>query len=298
MHRAPLKFESRPATDFEAARNRAAALLANPPPEVRPECRSTILDHGRRTHDVYVLLHGLTNCPVQFRKFADQLFDRDANVLMLRLPYHGFTDRMTSAHARLNAQDMLDSANVAIDLAHGYGERVIVIGLSVSGVSAAWLAQQRKDIDLAVIIAPFFAPHGIPNAAIQPLTNTILRLPNAFFWWDARQKENLVGSPVSYPRFATHALGETMRLGLDVFALAEKSPPQARKILLITSPVDTVISMPRVQTLAALWKDRATQKTFPADWAVPHDCIDPTQPGAQIDRVYPQLIEWMDSSLH
>ena len=295
--RAPFVVRSQPATDYESARARTAALLANPPPEVRPECRSAVLDHGRRTPDAYVLLHGLTNCPVQFHKFADQLYAGGANVLLLRLPYHGFTDRMTPEQSRLTAQDMLDSASMAVDLARGYGERVIVIGLSVSAVSAAWLAQERSDIDLTVVIAPFLAPIGVKSGFIAPLSNLLLRLPNAFVWWDSQQKEALVGSPVSYPRFATRSIGEVMNLGLDLFAKAGHAPPRSKKILLVTSPADTAISAPRVRELAALWKDRARSRSFPAAWNVPHDSIDPTQPDEQTALVYPQLIEWINAEL-
>ncbi|MGH8048123.1 MAG: alpha/beta hydrolase [Chthoniobacterales bacterium] len=294
---APFALRSKPIPDYEAARNRAAELLASPPAEVRPECRSAILDHGHRTRDAYVLLHGYTNCPAQFREFANLLYERGANVLMLRLPYHGFTDRMSPEQSRLTAQDMLDSANAAVDLAQGYGERVIVVGLSVSGVSAAWLAQERGDIALAVVIAPFLTPVGVPESATLPLTNLVLRAPNGFLWWDSSQKEKLVGSPVSYPRFATHPLGEVMDMGLDLFQRAGKSPPRARNILLVTSPADTAISLPRVESLASLWGGHATRKIFPSEWKVPHDCIDPAQPGAQIALVYPQLVEWMDGEL-
>jgi len=293
----PLEAHIAPAANYEAARTRAATLLAHPSAEVRPECRSFILDHGQRTRDAYVLLHGLTNCPAQFRRLGEELYASGANVIVLRLPDHGFTNRMTNQAANLTAQGMLDVGNEAVDLARGYGERVIVIGLSINGVTAAWLAQQRADVDLAVVVSPFFAPNGLPDAAIPPLTNLLLRLPNAFIWWDAEKKQALPGSPYSYPRFATRSIGETMTLGLDVFRRAQAAPPLARHILLVTSPADTAISHQRVADLAALWKGRATALSFPAEWKIPHDCIDPAQPGGNIALVYPQLRAWIDTAL-
>jgi carboxylesterase len=294
------KFQSHPepAIDYAAAVARAAKTFDDSGPEVCDACRGTILDHGRRTRDAYVLVHGLTNCPAQFRKFADILHARGANVLLPRLPYHGFVDRMTPDQAGLTAQDLLDSTNAAVDLARGYGERVIVVGLSASAVAAAWLAQERDDIELAVAIAPFLAPMGFVDPIIHPFANTLLRLPNTFFWWNGRQKEALVGSPYCYPRFATHPIGETMLLGLELFHRARRKPPAARKILLVTSPRDVAVSLPRIAELAALWKDRAQALTFPPQWRIHHDCIDPTQPGQKVDRVYPQLIAWMDESLN
>jgi carboxylesterase len=295
--RAPFALHTEPVADYAAARSRATELLASPPAGVRPECLSTILDHGRRTRDAFVLLHGYTNCPAQFRAFAEQLFQRGANILVLRLPHHGLADRMTSEPAQLTAQAMLDSANLAVDLARGFGERVIVVGLSINAVTAAWLAQERGDIALAVVIAPFLAPVGLPDGAIQPLANLLSRAPNAFLWWDPQQKENLAGSKVSYPRYATRPLGEVMQLGLDVFARAKSAPPRTPRILLVTSPADAAISLPRVQALAALWGGHAKSRAFPAEWNIPHDCIDPAQPGADTARVYPQLVQWLDEAL-
>lgn len=286
-----------PPLDYGATVARVRSLLAQPAEGVREECRSTVLDHGYRTRDAYVLLHGLTNCPAQFDAFARRLHAAGANVLLLRLPHHGMTDRMTTASAQITAQDMLDSANLAVDLAHGYGERVTVVGLSVSGVTAAWIAQMRPDVDLAVCIAPFFAPAGTPEWLISPLSNLLLRAPNAFLWWDPRARENLPGSPFSYPRFPTHAIGEVMRLGLDTFHRAARSRPKAPRILLVVSPTDSAISLPRVAQLATLWGPRVVRRDFPTAWNVPHDCIDPRQPGEQTALVYPQLEAWMNEAL-
>jgi len=282
-----------PVTSYYAARAEVAQLIAQAPPGINPACRGAVLDHGRKTPDVYVLLHGLTNCPAQFHAFGGELFASGANVLIPRTPYHGFEDRMTKKQKLLTAQAMLDTASRAIDLAHGYGERVTLIGLSVNAVTAAWLAQERTDIDRAVIISPFFAPAGVSGGLIAPLARLLHRLPNLFVWWDPGAKEELPGSQVSYPRFSTHPLAQIMRLGLDTFARASSKPPEARSILIVTTAADTAVNNTRTAELAAVWEAKAPGRVrtfeFPIDQQIPHDSIDPTQPGARIDLVYPAL---------
>jgi carboxylesterase len=282
-----------PAASYAAARAEAARLIAQAPPGINPACRGSVLDHGRKTPDVYVLLHGLTNCPAQFRAFGEELFASGANVLIPRTPYHGYEDRMTKDQKLLTAQSMIDTASHAIDLARGYGGRVTVIGLSVNGVTAAWLAQERADVDRAVLVSPFFAPAPAPGAAIAPLTRLLMRLPNLFVWWDPGAKEELPGSQLSYPRFSTHPIAQVMRLGLDVFALAASRPPKAPAILIVTSAADTAVNNTRTAELAALWEAQAPGRVrtfaFPLDQQIPHDSIDPSQPGARTDIVYPAL---------
>lgn len=297
LRKHPLKVEPQPIRDFTAAQAAARRMVDTEPDAVGEKCRTLFFDHGQPTRDVYVLLHGLSNCPAQFRDFGRQLYERGANVLIPRTPRHGFSDRMTDELSELTAQEMITSASHAIDVAQGLGERVIVLGLSVNGVTAAWLAQERSDIDLAVPVAPFFAPHGLPPWGIAPVARLLIRVPNEFVWWDRDAKEDLLGSPFSYPRFATHAIGQVMALGLDVCKRAESSPPAAKRILLIAAPADPAISVPRMEELAGIWAPRANARLFPAEWNLPHDCIDPDQPGGRVDLAYPQLIQWMDEAL-
>lgn len=299
MKSKPLETAVRPVSDFASARDAILARIAGEPPEVRAEGRPVLLDHGHRTQEVYVLLHGLTNCPAQYREFARLLHARGSSVYIPRMPGHGYADRLTTAQTLLTAESMAAAGTEAVNLAAGLGERVVVVGLSVNGVTAAWLGQEREDVALAVSIAPFFAPKGLPGWAIAPLTHTVLRLPNVFLWWDPRQKEALAGSPYSYPRFATHTIGQAMLFGLDTFALAKAAPPAARKILVVTSPDDEAVSLPRIEQLLALWEPsgRAETRSFPREWNVRHDCIDPDQPGAMVDKVYPQLIAWIEEAL-
>ena len=174
--------------------------------------RTIVLTHGYQTDRVFVLLHGLTNAPRQFRELGEELFATGANVVIPRLAHHGLADRMTDAHAALTAQDLMNYAQYGVDLAQGLGRKVTVVGLSISGISAAWLAQNRDDIDEAFLLAPLFSPAVVPDPLTPAITAALARLPNKMVWWDPRLRENLPGPPYNYPRFPTHALGEALRL--------------------------------------------------------------------------------------
>ena len=43
-------------------------------PDLQPECVDQLLEHGHQTERAYVLLHGLSNCPAQFRRFGELLY--------------------------------------------------------------------------------------------------------------------------------------------------------------------------------------------------------------------------------
>lgn len=294
-----LDVKASPISDYESARNEMARIIAAEPANVPPQNRAIAMDHGHRTKEVYVLLHGLTNNPNQFRKFGQMLFDRGANVLIPRMPHHGLADKMNNDHGAFTAQMMVAEASRAVDIAQGYGERVIVAGLSVNGITAAWLGQNRADIALAVPMAPFFVPKGIPVVLTSPLANILQRVPNQFLWWDPRVKEHIGGG--AYPRFATHSISQTMLLGLEVAREAAHATPKCGKILVITTAADMAVSNARTAEVVSLWKQSSPERVstfeFPAKLHVQHDFIDVSQPFQQVDRVYPLLLETISSHL-
>ncbi len=67
---------------------------------------SILSTHDAPVRRVFLLLHGLTASPLQFAAFGNLLFDRGANVLIPRLPYHGYGDRLTSALEALTADEL------------------------------------------------------------------------------------------------------------------------------------------------------------------------------------------------
>ena len=260
--------------------------------------RTIVLTHGYQTERVFVLLHGLTNAPRQFRELGGKLFATGANVVIPRLAHHGLADRMTDAHAAMTAQDLIDYAQYGVDLAQGLGRNVTVVGLSVSGISAAWLAQNRDDIDEVFLLAPFFAPAVIPDPLTPAFASALTRLPNRMMWWDPRVRENLPGPPYNYPRFPTRALGEALRLGLNTAQSDRKL--RVDKLGVILTEKDRAVNNARTHRLVEQWRTASPDTEiflheFPASENIPHDFIDPLQPDARTDKVNDLLVEWLTS---
>jgi len=142
--------------------------LAGASPSVRRECAVQVFEHGQPTEHVFVLLHGLSNCPAQFSELGRLLFERGHNVIIPRLPHHGEQNELATEWGRLTAGDMLDAGSHGVDLARSLGSKVTVAGLSVNGATVAWMAQNRSDLHQAVLLAPFLAPAGLPDWALVP----------------------------------------------------------------------------------------------------------------------------------
>lgn len=274
----------------EALRAREAAL------PLHEGGRTIVLSHGHRTDRAFVLLHGLTNSPRQFRELGEALFAAGANVIIPRLTHHGLADRMTEAHGDLTAQDLVRYAESGIDLAQGLGDKVTVVGLSVSGTSAAWLAGERDDLDEVFLLAPLFGPGVVPDSLTPAVTAALVRLPNTFLWWDPKRRENLPGPPTNYPRFPTRGLGEALRLGMA--ATTPDRPLKVRRLGLILSETDIAVNNARTLRLVEQWRTDSPDTeffahTFPAAERVPHDFIDPLQPDARTEEINAKLVPWL-----
>jgi carboxylesterase len=284
-----------PARDYDEAGARLARLSARDPAGLTPGCATYALLHGRRTPRAIVLLHGITNCPLQFRGVAESLAAGGDNLLVPRVDHHGLADRMTTDLARLTAEEEERLAAECVAIARGLGDTVVVTGLSTSGVAAAWAAERVPGVDRAVLIAPAFAPAflrpPVPHALASLLTRLALRLPNEFVWWDAKAKQALQGPTQSYVRFPTHALAQAYRLGEAVC----RAGPGARDVAFVLSDADEAVENGRSVALADAWQRDAPAMRlrivdFPAREHVLHDMVDPAQVGARPDVVWPVLI--------
>lgn len=272
-----------PATTYEEAVSRMSAI-ADEPVEVNPVCRSRVLEHGQRMAQSVVLLHGYTNCPAQFRTLADAYYNAGYNVVSLRLPAHGYSDRLTNAMTALYPADLTESADAATDIAAGLGEKVTVVGLSAGGTLAAWLAAQRDDVATAVLIAPLMVPKVLPELTVAPVARLSRYLPDYYIWWDNDLKGDLQSPPYAYPRFSIRSMGALLAVGRFAQENITRTEP-LQKLVVITTDSDAAVSNVAVESLAedlsGLTEELVTINfTDLQDYH--HDLIDPTGDNGEV----------------
>lgn len=284
-----------PAHAYADAVARIAAQSRNEIDTAIPPCRTQLLTHGQRTGRAVLLLHGFTNCPAQFAALGAEFFNRGDNVVIARLPRHGHPHSTAHELAQMNADQLLASASAAVDIACGLGDNVVVMGLSLGGILTGWMAQLRSDIARAVLVSPALAFYTIPTRW-QPVYARVLSWwPSYFYWWDPVARDQGAGPAHAYPGFYSSAFAQVLRLGLLLQRAAQRTPPRAGSIVIVTNPTDEAVDNRGAAALVRSWRRHGAaivERAFPAEWRLPHDLIDPAQPDQQVERVYPLLVQW------
>lgn len=287
-----LTSRSYPVKSYAEAVGRIQAIEAREG-NLNPLCHTRFLTHGAQTERIIVFVHGYTNCPQQFAELGKRFYDLGYNVLIAPLPHHGLADRMTDEQGHITAEEFVKYTDEVMDIALGLGRRVTISGISLGGVMAAWAAQNRSDVDSAVIISPGFSFNDIPTGLAAPIENIFLMLPTTYDWWNPTLKEN-AGPPYAYPRYSKHTLGEIIRLGFAVQAQAERAAPLGESILVVTNANDVSVDNDVTTQVVQTWREHgANLQTyeFPASLHLGHDIIDSTDPDGNIELVYARLIE-------
>jgi len=259
--------------------------------------RTKLLLHGETRPVAVVLFHGISASPEQFVRFAHELHARGHNVIVPRLPRHGHRNRLTLALSRLQADDLRAFAQESIELAQGLGEHVVVAGFSLGGLLATWIAQ-RYPVSRAVAIAPFFGMSWMPNRLTVPFTDLILKMPNIFGWWDPISRANQQPEH-GYPRYASHAVGQALLLGREVFARAGDAVA-ARELILVVNARETAVNNRAVRKLAGLLHPAPgghVEQVVLTGTPLSHDIIEPLRRPEVADRVFPELLDLIDRPL-
>ncbi len=283
-----------PAVSYADAVSRAARQQAVDDSVASPSGRTILLTHGHRTARAVVLLHGFTNSPRQFLEIANELFAAGDNVYVPRLPHHAEDHGAISVLARITAPELRDCADSAVDIADALGDTVIVAGLSAGGTMAAWVGQYRPDVRRVVIIAPALEVTHVPSLLQGALINLDLRIPNVSHAQAVDTTE-----PDRNKGFATHAVGQILRLGGAVRSEARQKRPAVNDVVFLLNANDHTVAAPPALELAREWSGRGAHVRvyeLPDSLRLPHDVVDERQPTAKPAIMHP-LIEGLVSGL-
>ena len=212
-----------------------------------PSGRSVFLTHGHSTPTAVVLLHGFGSSPRQFLSLAASLYAHGINVWVPRLPYHAERGPVT-ALSRLTADDIRDAAQSATDIGSGLGDSVVVLGFSMGGVAAAWIAQHRSDVTRVVLVSPALELAHVPTALDHQLVRVALLLPEF--------KSGLARDPKRPDRtlgWSMHAVAQILMLAAFVELDAENAPPAVNNIRVLVNEHDRTVSSDAAVALATRW---------------------------------------------
>jgi alpha-beta hydrolase superfamily lysophospholipase len=292
-----LQSHPNPTVDYTDAVTRFQQIQKIEGPEINPVCRSILLTHGLRTERAVVFFHGYTNCPEQFRELGKIFYDIGYNVLIPRLPRHGMADRRVENLSSLKAEELRECADNSVDIACGLGQKVYVAGLSAGGTLSAWIAQNRREVTRAALIAPALGLSRRDGTHFQKGIALLLPfLPDIRTDWFSVDPDSL---DHTYPGFSSRALGQLLRVSVATFAGALDRAPAVHDVVLLTSQSDDAVSDYLAWQLIGLWRSKGLFKfsavDFPKAMKIEHDMIDPAQRNQQIQIVYPVLVSLLNA---
>lgn len=256
--------------------------------------RSLVFDHGRRTARAMLLFHGLSASPAQFVGIARALHERGHNVFVPRLPQHGRQDRMSEALADMTAEQLKACLRDSLDIVRGLGEEVSVAGFSLGALLTAYAAQSEP-LHKAVAIVPFLGLIWMPTRFGEFAARVALHFPNRFLWWDPWLREKQLPAH-GYPRYATHALAQGLKLAYELMDAARERAPAARELIVAINVREPAISNRAAVKLADLWKARGANVRVERfrDLPFAHDVIEPKRYPDIASRLQPRLVDLID----
>ena len=276
-----------PARDYPVAIARASAQQKVDDSVAVPQGRSILLTHGYRAARAVVLLHGFTDSPRQFAELADSLYAQGDNVYVPRLPHHSERGGDVSRLAAITAEGLRDFADDATDIAAGLGDSVVVVGLSAGATVAAWIGQNRREVQRVVLIAPAFQVTHVPSFFERALVNLGSRGPN----WTRRSAPD-TAQPDLAPGVATKGVAQLFRLGIATRRSADDYRPAANELVLVLNANDRTVKPAPALDLAKQWWTRGGNVAvyeFPDSLRLPHNVMEAAKRGGNSRAVFPSL---------
>ena len=174
-------------------------------------------------------------------------------------------------------------------------DAVSVVGFSLGGLLAAWIAQHER-VERVIAIAPFLGIAGIPQRLTPALVRLLRARRNRFLWWDPLRRERMLPAR-GYPRYATHAIATSLTLAGELAALAVEAASRS-PITLVANDAESAVNNGAIRRLAAAWRAHgSTDVTLHRLSGVgpSHDIIEFEARRATIERSYPALLALLDA---
>ena len=256
--------------------------------------RSILLTHGAVATRVVVLLHGFTDSPEQFEALGRLLYAAGDNVYIPRLPHHAERVAPVRTLGRVRAAELAAFGDSVINVARGLGDTVIVGGLSAGGALTGHIAQTRREVRRAVLIAPAIAAGLVSDDHDDALIVLASRLPDI-----TRSDKPDTTRPGYVQGLSTHGLAEVLRLGQTVREKASASAPGAAEMVFLLNELDHTVSEDASLAVARSWLDHGANVTvyrFPRTRKLPHNVMEVAARGGNPAIVLP-VVEALFRSL-
>jgi pimeloyl-ACP methyl ester carboxylesterase len=249
---------------------------------------------GSKVATAVVLFHGYTNNPAQFSLIGKAYADAGYNVIIPRIPGHGYKQLINKELSQLNAERLAAVTDQAVDIAAGLGDRVEVVGLSGGGTMASWAAYNRDEVKSVVAMSPFFEPLTLPDWLVRPITQVTRITPDVYLWWDPRLKARRLVPPDAYPRYSLRSLSAVLELGYWI----DDNPPTRKtkldRALFISNASDRSVNESLgyhvFETKIGPISRKLEFYEFARKLGYAHDLIDPNGENAKnIDAIHAEL---------
>ena len=206
----------------------------------------------------------------------------------MRIPHHGLASRKVGELRHATPEVMRDYADDVVDIAAGLGDEVDVVGLSVGGSIASWIAQNRSDVNLVMSIAPMYGIGNLPRFVDYFLLNFATRAPNFNPTSPSEPQREHV-----YRGQSSKGVANAMLFGKTLLAQAAEEEKAASHIIVITNDNDTTVNNQLTDDLTAMWQATGSEPitfVFPKEDGYPHNIIDRTS-NPDADVVYAKILE-------
>ena len=239
------------ASDWQGSLDRVATLMAEDGELIAPACKTQLLSHGAPTPTVHLLIHGYTNAPAQCRELARAYFDSGDNVLVPRVPYHGYADPLTRELSNLTPEVLSQFCDGIAGTAAGLGGRLVVTGLSLGGLLAGYLGKMHDEVAEVRLVAPFIQPKGVPAWVDAPFDAAMRVLPDVYSWWNPRLQAKEVAGTWATPRFSLKAVSAQIALRRQTEQLASSRSTRLERVLLVLNDNDIAVRNDIARTFVA-----------------------------------------------